>query len=197
MILFKELNLPPIPPELIVVRPTPDKYVKDIGYRLTHFKNGKELIACAYINTQIDHAPLLEWIYKNIPGVTSDHRILKQVSKPNSEVATHIIHSDVTRVFALNYFLNLGGNNVLTSWFQEKGQPLHRHKIESGKQADTGTVKYEDCEVLATTKFKLNTWNLLATDILHDVDNITSGRASITISFNNRDILKDLGIEDV
>lgn len=197
MICYKEVNLPTIPAELLVFNKEPDKFVKDIGYGLEHFKDGRKLNACAYINTAIRDNPLRTWIENNIPGVNNDSKVLLQRSKAFDAESTHIVHLDIGRVFALNYFLDLGGDNVLTSWYQEKNMPVHRVKTERGKQADTGQVKYDDLTVLATTKFELHKWYLLSTDMLHDVDHITGNRASITVSFNDRSILEKLGIQDV
>jgi len=237
MILFKELNLPRVPPELIVFKNQPDKVVRDIGYNLEHIKEGRTLGPCSYFNTVCDNQPTLEWMQANIPGITNNHKVLKQVSKPLGSEGAHVVHSDVNRVFALNYFLDLGGTDVVTSWYHEHGFPLHRRKLVGGQQSDTGRinfsdltklgstkfkartwsllatdilrklvggqqsdtgrVKYSDLTKLGSTKFKAHTWYLLATDILHDVDYITSSRVSITISLLDRNILKDLGIEDV
>lgn len=197
MILFKELDLPQVPPELIVFKSQPDKVVRDIGYNLEHVKEDRTLGACAYINTVCDNKPTLEWMLVNIPGITTSHKILKQVSKPLGEIGAHVVHSDINRVFALNYFLDLGGKDVITSWYQENGFPINRQKLVGGQQSDTGRVNYSDLTTLGSTQFKARTWYLLATDILHDVDYITSARVSITISLMDRNILKDLGIEDV
>jgi hypothetical protein len=195
MIYYKELDLPKIPKELLIFSNKQFKYVKDIGYGLTHIKNGQILNGCEYINFEIDHLPLKEWLNNNIPGsFIGDSR--KQISKAIKDKGTHIVHSDVKRIFALNYLLEMGGDNVITTWYKEKNKPLYRPKNKIGQQSDTGFVKYDDLEVLTSVKFKKNKWYLLSTDILHDVDNITSERSAISISFKNKEILNFLGIID-
>ena len=198
VILFKELNLPHIPGELLVFKTEPDKVVGDTGYKHTHVKDGRILNPCGYIGRVADHQPLLEWLQANIPGITPSHRVLKQISKPFEAESTHIVHTDVNRKFALNYFLNLGGTGVITSWYQERGEPINRPtKTMVAQSSDTGTIEYENLIKLCSTQFKARTWYLMATDVLHDVDHITDFRVSITINLKDRTILKDLGIEDV
>jgi hypothetical protein len=195
MIIYKELDLPRIPDELLIFKNNPRSYVKDIGYNLHHEKNGRILKGCEYFNYELDIL-LLNWIFENIPG-TKETVPFKQVSRPlDGTIGTHIVHSDIRRKFALNYMFQLGGNNVTTSWYQEKNKPLRRTKSEGGKQADTGFVDYLNLELLDSVVLKLNTWYLIATDILHDVDNIVDERSSISISFRTEDILKHLNIKD-
>ena len=198
MIFFKELNLLRIPKELLVFKTEPDKIVSDTGYQRTHIKDERILNPCRYINTVADHQPLLEWLQTNIPGLTPSHRVLKQVSKPYEAEGTHIVHSDINRMFALNYFLKTGGTDVITSWYQERGQSAIRPmKTEAEQMSDRGNIEYNDLIKLCSTQFKARTWYLMATDILHDVDHITEPRVSITINLKDRTILIDLGIEDV
>jgi hypothetical protein len=194
MIYYKILDLPKIPEELLIFPNEPYKIVNDIGYGLTHIKNGRTLKGCQYMNYNIEHKPLLEWIDNNIPGSNLGIK-RKQITKAIYEIGTHIVHSDIKRIFALNYLLELGGDNVLTTWYQEKNKPLHRLKNKGGQQADDGIVKYNDLEILTSIKFEKHKWCLIATDMLHDVDNITNERSSISISFENDKILKILGVE--
>jgi hypothetical protein len=196
MIYYKELNLPEIPKELLIFPDKPFKVVNDIGYGSIHIKEGKILTGCQYMNYNIEYKPLLDWLHNNIAGSNLGIK-RKQVSKSLDVIGTHIVHSDIKRVFALNYLLELGGDNVLTTWYKERNKPLYRYKEQTGQQSDNGVVKYDDLEVLTSVKFKKHKWCLLATDILHDVDNITGERSAISISFKNRNILKLLGIEDV
>lgn len=197
MITYRELDLPKIPKELLIFKNNPISYVKDIGYNLQHEKNGRILKSCEYFNYELDSV-LKNWIFENIPGTKKMKSFpFKQVSKTIDGIeGTHIVHSDIDRKFALNYMLELGGENVITSWYQETDKPLRRTKSSGGKQADTGSVNYSDLELLDSVVLKLNTWYLIATDILHDVDNIVDERASISISFKSIEILKYLNIKD-
>jgi hypothetical protein len=197
MITYRELALPKIPKELLIFKNEPISYVKDIGYNLHHEKNGRILKSCEYFNYELDSV-LKNWIFENIPGTKKMKSFpFKQVSKTIDGIeGTHIVHSDIDRKFALNYMLELGGKNVITSWYQETDKPLRRTKSSGGKQTDTGSVNYSDLKLLDSVVLKLNTWYLIATDILHDVDNIEDERSSISISFKSIEILKYLNIKD-
>jgi len=204
MLFYKEIDLPSIPEELLVFNPVPHKIVKDIGYKNNIFKNGKKVTPCGYINSFQDSNQLRNWFNKNVFTLNEDTFILKQISRPRlvrqspivyGEASTHIVHVDIRRQFGLNYIIDPGGDNVITSWYQEKGLPIKRVKLKGGSQAEEGSVvQYDNLKVLESTKFEANKWYLLATDILHDVDNITRDRVSITFSFWDDSVLDKLKI---
>ena len=173
--MYKILNIPVVPEELLNFEFIPFKKI-DIGYGDKHIKNAKELTPCLYSMGNITHKPLVEWIEKNLPGVTTDMMKMQSVTP-----GTHIVHSDMNRLWSLVYIIETGGE-AITSWYQENGKPLVRTKT-SGKQSDTGFVDYKDLTVIDSVKIKKNQWALLRVDVLHDVDNITSIRKGITISF--------------
>jgi hypothetical protein len=173
--MYKVLNIPSVPEELLDFEFTPFKKV-DIGYGNKHFKNGKELIPCLYSMSYITHTPLVKWIEKNLPGVTIDMMRIQAVTP-----GTHIVHSDLNRLWSLIYVIETGGDAV-TSWYKENGKSLSRTKT-CFAQSDTGFVDYNDLTVIDSVKIEKNQWALLRVDVLHDVDNITSIRKGITISF--------------
>ena len=102
---------------------------------------------------------------------------------------TDIVHSDVLRLWALIYVIDTGGDNVVTTWYQEKGKPLNRPRLNPDKtpgvekQTDTGFVDYNNLISLDNIKVKKNQWVLINVQILHDVDNITGTRKALSISF--------------
>jgi hypothetical protein len=194
--LYGEVNFPPIPKEMLEFT-TPviiKKDNKDIGYGIEHKKQDRILKSCGYANSVSTHEPLLMWLYNNkIPGGKNQKEIVIQTQTAYAGIlSTHIVHSDISRTFALNYIIDPGGTDVITSWYQENNMPLHRIKTSGWKQADTGIVKYDDLKLLGSVRFEKHKWYLIATDILHDVDNITGSRSSITFSFDNDSVLKVL-----
>lgn len=76
-------------------------------------------------------------------------------------------HRDIGRKYALNYYLTLGGENVITKWYDNNQSLLHSENIQ------------------------LYRWCLLKVDGLHSVTNIKLGqlRTFISLDINN---LKDL-----
>jgi hypothetical protein len=191
--LFAEVNLPSIPKDLLIFSDSPIKDVDDIGYGLEHIKNGQSLKASGYKLNTTDYTPLLAWLHSNIPGINDLQKITMQTQTAQEQNRTHIVHSDLNRVYALNYILNTGGPDVTNNWYLENNMPLRRTKPDGYfQQSDTGPVKYDNLKVLGSARFKKHKWYLIATDILHDVDNIVNDRSSITISFFDRTILDTL-----
>jgi hypothetical protein len=184
MKLYQEIDLPPIPEELLDF--TEDKAIKivdDIGYGHLHVKNGRILSACSYTMKFLNHQPLKDWLVNNITGIRDQQMQLQISENRNNLEGTHIVHSDVRRICALNYIIDTGGEAV-TSWYQEKGKPLRRNPKQGGRQSDSGFVDYADLTTVESVKFEKNRWYLIATDVLHDVDFITGTRQGITIPYN-------------
>jgi hypothetical protein len=196
MMLYKELDLPPLPTELkdfdyfnfpIL------KDVKDLGYGGNFVKDGKILSSCSYITANAQHELLTSWFAENLPEFADLKRIYQIQTSCSPTGGTHIVHSDWGRIFGLNYIVDPGGDNVLTSWYKEKNKPLRRLKLSGNRQTDSGAVDYNNLELLESVNFEKHKWYLLATDILHDVDNITGSRRSLSIAFNDTVLLTKMG----
>jgi hypothetical protein len=187
--LWAELDLPSLPPELSNFKSEYSKYHIDIGYGITHIKNNKELVACDLEIKQIIDPIIKLWLKSFLPDAIINPAVMEtaivqsQCNTSTSGTATHIVHSDISRYFALNYILDTGGENVTTSWYQEKNMPLSRLKRLGNKQTDSGAVYYKNLECLGSKIFEKNKWYLIATNILHDVDYIETTRSSISASY--------------
>ena len=193
MILYKELDLPPLPTELKDFNFPMLKDVKDIGYGGNFIKDGKILSSCSYITANAQHELLTSWFAENLPEFAELKRIYQIQTSRSPTGGTHIVHSDINRIFALNYIVDTGGDNVLTSWYKEKNKPLRRSKSSGGRQTDSGAVDYNNLELLESVNFEEHKWYLIATDILHDVDNITGSRSSLSIAFYDTVLLTKMG----
>jgi hypothetical protein len=191
---YKKLNLPPIPEHIINSLESSlidNTVVDDIGYKEKHIKNNKELVACGYSMGNIVNSELTSWLEQNIPDVNSRFNILYQTQRANNNVpSTHIVHTDRLRLTALNYIIDTGGDNVMTSWYKEDGKELQRSKKITGSQSDSGAVDYKNLRLLESVNLEKNNWYIINTRILHDVDNITATRKSISISFSHRKFLE-------
>jgi hypothetical protein len=195
MIYYKELNLPPIPRELLDNQFVPIGSPVDLGYGATHIKNGKIVLPCNYWFKRVSDPALTNWITQTVKG-TRKFDICMQMTQHDTGGA-HIVHSDIYRKFALNYIVDTGGDNAWTSWYQEHGKPLIRSKTVPNRQTDTGQVDYENLNMLETVKFEKEKWYLIATDILHDVNEIVGTRTSISINVfthNANALFDNLGI---
>jgi hypothetical protein len=178
---YRELNFPPIPEELLQEEFIPESGHNDIGYGAEHFKNNNKLEPCSYWISSVKNKKLYSWIWKNVP-------VTKLLTKFNFQQTHHetggyhIVHSDILRSYAINYMIELGGDEVCTSWYKENGQPLRRLKIAGNTQSDRGYIDYKNLELLDSVKLEQGKWYIIATDILHDVGKIVGTRKSITIS---------------
>lgn len=190
---YTEINMPQFPEELLPLTSLETTVVPNIGYGRTYTVNGKTLTPATYTfdilyNSQlgrIGDQRVFDWL-RTISATPFKHMTIMQTTTGGN---SHIVHSDLIRRYALNYWWDTGGDNVITSWYQEKGKPLHRTKTKRDWQSDTEIVNYEDLELLESVCFKPKTWYLMSTSVLHDVQNITGKRQGITIGFVDEDVL--------
>ena len=191
---YKKLNFPPIPEYIINSLESSlidNTIVDDIGYEKKHIKNNKQLTACGYSMGNVVNEELTSWLEQNIPDITSRFNILYQTQRSNNNIpSTHIVHTDRLRLTALNYIIDAGGDNVMTSWYKEDGKELHRSKKITGSQSDSGDVDYKNLQLLESVRLEKDNWYIIDTRVLHDVDNITDTRKSISISFSHRKFLE-------
>lgn len=193
---YQILDLPKIPKELITLSPVYDVIIhKDTGYGLEHYKEERKILSCTYIFGKIFNLELLNWIRENI---INDYDFLLyqgHINQTKTSYATHVVHADTKRKFVLNYFLNVGGNKVTTSWYKENGKSLYRTKNRNMAQANDGKVFYKDLEILESTILQKESWVLLNAGILHDVDFIETRRDAYSISLFNETQLKNIKIK--
>jgi len=198
---YRQVNLPPIPTELLWFRssidPSQVMTVDDIGYGYNHKKGNRDLVSCRYVRARIkDYKPLMDWLNQTIPYLDPSLIVIAQLQESKENMpSTHIVHSDIGREFALNYIIDTGGD-AITSWYQENGKQIFRTKIQGGKQSDSGFVDYNNLELLESAVLEKNKWYLISTNVLHDVDNIIGSRKSISIGIfkTNTELLNFLGI---
>jgi len=96
----------------------------------------------------------------------------------SSEVSCWPPHSDRVRIFALNFYLDEGGEHVETVMYN-----THDNYI-----AGPGTGKiynYNDLEIDKIYHLKINQWYGLNVRQVHSIENIESRRIIFTISFHD------------
>ena len=189
---YKKLNFPEIPAEILLNLKNKlynTVVVPDIGYGITHIKNNKSLVSCKYIYSHIACEDFELWLKHNIPDVSIDSALMQSQHSINNLPSTHIVHTDIERRSSLNYIIDTGGEDVTTSWYKEKNKNLHRESKSINQQSDSGFVNYDNLELLESVNFQKNNWYVIDTRILHDVDNITNIRRSISINLFHRDYL--------
>ena len=118
-----------------------------------------------------------EWIVKNIskpffPNNTKYHRknlmnvsfYAKRQGKPQYN-GNQGKHRDIGRLYALNYYFTLGGDDVITKWYDDNETLLHEENIEPFR------------------------WCILKVDGLHSVTNIKIGQLRTFISLNINNLI--------
>ena len=87
-------------------------------------------------------------------------------------------HIDATRTLGLNYIINEGGVNTLTTMYKMSSP-------KSTKARDIQMIPYEELDLSFSVKTIKDNW--YATDIqnYHSVDNIETQRTILSISFNH------------
>jgi len=88
-------------------------------------------------------------------------------------------HCDNPESWGLMYLLDLGGDDVWTKFWREKGKPLNRY----GAALGNGIVcnNFDDLILLESVKFPVCRWILLDATILHSIHGITGPRTNITV----------------
>jgi hypothetical protein len=187
---YKKLDLPRIPHELINLRVDKPIFVRDIGHGVKFNRDGKEIKPIQFKYGYSTHEPLLAWIRANINPLIEDGLMCK-TSYGTPEGSEHIIHADIRKVAHLSYWTKSGGDNVVTSWYWEKGKPLFRTKSQGGKQSDDGVITYENLHRLDSVVFEEHCWYLFCANVLHDARNITGVREGFEIPLRTMEQLEN------
>lgn len=186
MIFFKELNLPNVPEEYLNCLNFDDPTLIDtfidadpVNYGQEYKTDNQVLKVCRYRFGNILYTPLLDWLKQNIsPYVTNNASVLE------SSHGIFPMHID-KRKYALNYLIDTGGDNVITSWHQEHGKPIFRTGKVRGKQVgDDNLIWTHNTDLLDSVKIEKHKWYLIRTNVLHSVSHIFGTRKGISIDFN-------------
>jgi hypothetical protein len=187
---YKKLDLPRIPEHLINMHLDDYNYVKDIGHGVQFQRDGKDIEPIRFKYGYSSHEPLLTWIKENIHPLT-DTGLMCKTSFGEPTGSEHIVHTDIRKVAHLSYWTKLGGDNVVTSWYWEKGKPLFRTKSTGGKQSDDGVITYDHLKRLDSVVFEDHCWYLFCANVLHDATGITGIREGFEIPLRSMQQLED------
>ena len=182
---YQQLAWPQIPKELLdqISFSGRNSYILDYGRR--YYRGQQEIHAPLWTAMDTESTALQAWLKENItlpPTATTVQQILCQSTHP-----THcemIPHTDVIRSYAINYFIETGGQNSETTWYQEKDQPILRtvRPEFNNQQIAEGWVGYDDLTEIAHLQAQPHTWYWFRTDVIHGVKNLTGTRKYISIS---------------
>jgi len=117
---------------------------------------------------QLEFSHLFTETFKPAVGIIKNIRDEKYACWPP--------HADRVRIFALNFYINEGGDYVTTVTYKAHGD----YRVGPG----TGSVfKYEDLEVDNAYHLETNKWYALSVRQAHSIENIENTRLIFTLSF--------------
>ncbi len=113
------------------------------------------------------------WISKNIPEK------YKQININSIVNGTHLVpHIDEKRTRAVNYVIETGGSNVITSFYKVKKKYQHL-------EATTRTyIPRHKLTTIEKITIKKESWHSLAVQNIHDVRNIKIGKRRIILTLS-------------
>jgi hypothetical protein len=142
---------------------TKDAAIKMVNYRRFHAKG-----------------ELLEWLKSNIVDEAID--ISLSFHNITDDVESQYPHIDRTRYYTLMYFTDLGGDDVVTSFYQEQGGPIVRPEIRL-PSPEMALIR-DRLEIIDSTRFEESRWVILNSKIIHGIENMERCRKSIQISLD-------------
>jgi hypothetical protein len=188
-LIYAEIDFPEIPEDILDINFSYNfsSNTKYPGKGLQLIKDNGSLAPCKYI-IGMTNSLLDEWLDNNLSWAKNLSKKIQIAEAIDSVNATHAVHSDINRSWALNYMIELGGNNAWTSWYKEKEKPLYRFRDRDIFQSDNGFVRYENLDSICSVKLKKFKWYLIRVDIMHDVHQIKNRRSSLTISIKDKNL---------
>lgn len=95
----------------------------------------------------------------------------------------HGAHADAPPKWKLYYLVDRGGEDAVTHFYKEKGQPVERLDSLPGKLVHVND--YRNLDIIDSVKWPLNQWVLMNGTVLHGVTGLgTEMRINLTIAFN-------------
>ena len=116
--------------------------------------------------------PLFKYSIHATIGIIHNTNPLKSASYPP--------HTDKVRTASINFYIELGGNNVKTIFYDKKDLESEETKI----------LPYKDVSAQQEYVFDTDTWYLLNSRNFHSVENINTTRIIFGLSFINIKIEK-------
>ena len=104
--------------------------------------------------------------------------IVKLVNVDPSVDSFYLPHVDKRRFISLNYYTELGGDNVTTSFYNEIGP----------YDLSGDSCTYDDVTPYSNEIYEKDTWYCLDVNRYHSVENINTTRIALALSFSTINI---------
>ena len=121
------------------------------------------------------------WVRENIVDDFLETGL--RISEPVSD--THGAHTDPIRKWKLYYLLERGGNDAVTCFYKENGQPVVRDLNDNMLVFNN----MDSLEIVEQVHWPLYQWVLINTMVIHSVENIQGYRTNFTISIKPENLL--------
>lgn len=158
---------------------TDDGRFSNVAYFLHHKLDPNEL------------DPMIEWAKKTFPLLSEfeylggqdpnfgDWTIHLQTTWPKSgeKSGWQTPHVDIGRSGELIYFIDLGGEDIVTSWYHDPNSSLYKHETMKNIRDIRGWKE------INSTILKPKTWYYFRTNIVHGAKLLTSKRIALVITF--------------
>lgn len=144
--------------------------------RLKHtqlFSEQVNIARCEYYST-VELKNYVSQVYQNFFDEEIQPVIIRLVNTDPNQAAFYMPHTDKKRLVSLNYCLYPGGENVVTSFYKQRG--------DYSMSGSSCTYKEVDLEI--AVQFNKPEWYLLDVNKYHSVENITGLRMNLALSFS-------------
>ena len=151
------------------------------------------------LSNQIGLHPLFELIQKQYqpyfvaPIIRSYFDFLTNV-EPDKGPATLPPHIHTIRTLALNYFIDLGGENVKTCFYTHK--PKTGMQVFEPQEKWGGYLSLEDVSPYGHIVTEKSKWHVYNTRIPHSVEGVTGTRIFLSLVFDATHEMADLLLEE-
>jgi hypothetical protein len=137
------------------------------------YKNGIEIVNSPLTRQPLDYKTT-QWCKQNISP--KFHSLVINHQGAVDTGSTAVPHTDTTRQWTLMWFTDVGGTEVKTVFWQERG-------FDAVREPRYYPKRYEDLIELESHVFEPHRWVLINSQVIHSVENIQSVRKSIQIGF--------------
>lgn len=121
------------------------------------------------------------WVKENVCEYHDGSYVNVAYQNQEKNGTTAPIHTDMSRDYVLIYVLEMSNPDQYTKFWRERDKPIERPR-------STFLNDWDNSDFLGEACFKLNTWYLMKTTVLHSVHNILGdrrGRLSIQVKVDD------------
>lgn len=123
-----------------------------------------------------------QWVRENIIDCYTETGVRTSVGKG---IKVHGAHADAPIKWKFFYLVEEGGDNVITTFYKEKGQPLVRFSTPDNI---VHSNDYSNLDVVDPVHIPVGMWMLFNTQVIHAVENIMSDRTILVASVRPEDV---------